>query len=167
MCMPIKLLIHQKMNNAGMLKCMTWHDFLQSYGFFKSKAVFECCNYKIIHIWGPATNNWLIISVYKYAFISDGLRQIFCRVAMDTSQQGSLALLEQILLADTVFWKGQYNYVKCVICSSIAFDGSSHLLDSHVFDVIINLALIARLIKSTLVLFISFFVLATPHLFLL
>ena len=34
---------------------------------------------------------------------------------MDTSQQGSLALLEQILLADTVFWKGQYNYAKYVV----------------------------------------------------
>ena len=75
-----------------------------------------------------------MIPVYEYAFISDGLRQIFCRVAMDTSQQGSLALLEQILLADTVFWKGQYN--QYVICSSIVSDGSSKPLDSHVFDVI-------------------------------
>ena len=48
MCMPIILLIHQEMNNARMLKCVTWHDFLQSYGFVKLKAVFECCNYKII-----------------------------------------------------------------------------------------------------------------------
>ena len=45
------------MNNADMLKCVTWRDFLQSYGFVKSKAVFECCNYKIVHIWVPATNN--------------------------------------------------------------------------------------------------------------